>query len=241
MSLCALIYHNMKGIGNPNELKQIVHIGSQLYSSLSQLSRQSFLLLADFPSMLIVLGEDYQLEYSESYTGNVHGEPIIKGYQYCMGLKRAFESLISEWYRSFILTFGCIAVGISYCADNNPFKVLEMFIVKVMFEDCVVSDISSTDNLVHYFQSLYGATDLYELKGLQVTKYDMAISNNVREVLKRSSGQHKCYKDHCFAVVLYSLCYLIILPRSYWNSNTLDAIIENQDLSLTMQCTVSTV
>ena len=81
----------MKGIGNPNELKQIMHIGSQLYSSLSQLSRQSLLLLADLPSMLIVQGEDYQLEYSESYTGNVHGEPIIEGYQYCMGLKRAFE------------------------------------------------------------------------------------------------------------------------------------------------------
>ena len=119
------MYHSMKGIGNPNELKQIMHIGSQLYSSLSQLSRQSFLLLADLPSILIVLGEDYQLEYSESYTGNVHGEPIIEGYQYCMGLKRAFESLISEWYRSFILTFGCIAVGISYCADNNHFKVFD--------------------------------------------------------------------------------------------------------------------
>ena len=42
MSLCALIYHNMKGIGNPDDLKQIMHIGNQLYSSLSQLSRQSF-------------------------------------------------------------------------------------------------------------------------------------------------------------------------------------------------------
>ena len=73
MILCALIYHNMKGIGNPDELKQMMHIGSELYSSLSQLSRQSFLLLADFPSMLTVLEEDYQLEYSESYTGNVHG------------------------------------------------------------------------------------------------------------------------------------------------------------------------
>ena len=42
MNLCALIYHNMKGIGNPDDLKQIMHIGNQLYSSLSQLSRQSF-------------------------------------------------------------------------------------------------------------------------------------------------------------------------------------------------------
>ena len=68
MSLCALMYHNMKGIGNPNDLKQIMHIGNQLYSSLSQLSRQSFLLLTDLPSMLTVLEEDYQLEYSESYS-----------------------------------------------------------------------------------------------------------------------------------------------------------------------------
>ena len=86
----------MKGIGNPNDLKQIMHIGSQLYSSLSQLSRQSFLMLTDLPSMQTVLEEDYQLKYSESYTGNVHGEPTIEGYQYFMGLKRAFESLISE-------------------------------------------------------------------------------------------------------------------------------------------------
>ena len=63
MSLCALMYHNMKGIGNPNDLKQIMHIGNQLYSSLSQLLRQSFLLLTDLPSMLTVLEEDYQLEY----------------------------------------------------------------------------------------------------------------------------------------------------------------------------------
>ena len=130
MSLCASIYHSMKGIGNFNELKQIMHIGSKLYSSLSQLSRQSFLLLADLPSMLTVLGEDYQLEYSESYTGNVHDEPTIEEYQYGMGLKRAFESLILEQHRSFILTVGCIALGISYCADS----LIEMFIVQVTFK-----------------------------------------------------------------------------------------------------------
>ena len=56
----------------------------------------------------------------------------------------------------------------------------------------------------------------------------MTISNIIREALKRSSGQHKCYKDHCFAVVLYSICYLIISPCSYWYSNTLDAIIKNR-------------
>ena len=42
-----------------------------------------------------------------------------------MGLKRAFESLISEGYGSFILIAGCIAVGISYCADNGHYNVFE--------------------------------------------------------------------------------------------------------------------
>ena len=75
--------------------------------------------------MLTVLEEDYKLEYSESNLGNVHSEPTIEGYQYCMGLIRAFEWLISEWYRSNILTVECIAVGISFYADNGQFKVFD--------------------------------------------------------------------------------------------------------------------
>ena len=42
-----------------------------------------------------------------------------------MGLKRAFESLISEGYGSFILIAGCIAVDISNCADNGHYKVFD--------------------------------------------------------------------------------------------------------------------
>ena len=107
-----------------------------------------------------------------------------------MGLKRAFELLISERYRSFILTVGCIAVGISYRADNGHFKVFDSHARDIYCKShaqgkYVLFDISSTDNLVHHFQSIFVATDLYDLKGLQITKYDVAISNNVREVLKR--------------------------------------------------------
>jgi len=49
---------------------------------LSQLSRQSFSLLTDLPSKLTILEEDYELGYSESFTGNVYGEATIEGYQY---------------------------------------------------------------------------------------------------------------------------------------------------------------
>ena len=47
--------------------------------------------------MLTVLEEDYQLEYSKSYTGNVHGEPTIEGYQYSMGLKT-----LAKWLLEFL-------------------------------------------------------------------------------------------------------------------------------------------
>ena len=71
-------------------------------------------------------------------------------------------------------------MGTSYCADNGHLKVFDSHPRDVYDRSrargtCVLLDISSTENLVHHFQSLFGATDLYELKGLQITKYDMAI------------------------------------------------------------------
>ena len=71
-----------------------------------------------------------------------------------MGLKRAFKSLISEQYRSFILTVGCIVVGISYCADNGHFKVFDSHVRDVYGKSrtlgtCILLNISSRDNLVH--------------------------------------------------------------------------------------------
>ena len=85
--------------------------------------------------------------------GNVHGETTIKGYQYCMGLKRAFESLITEQYRSLILTVSCIAVAIVYCADNRHFKVYDSHARDIYGKShpegrCILLDISSADNLV---------------------------------------------------------------------------------------------
>ena len=62
MSLCALIYHNTKGISSSGDLKQIMHIGNQLYSSLSQLARCSYLLLTELSTMLTVAEENFRLE-----------------------------------------------------------------------------------------------------------------------------------------------------------------------------------
>ena len=114
LSLCSLIYNNKQGINSANDLVSIMNIGNQLYSSLSQLTRQSFLMQTELPTLLNVLETDYELQYSESYTGTIHQEPTVEGNQYCTSLDRAFRSITSENFNNFVLTIGCAAVTI-YC------------------------------------------------------------------------------------------------------------------------------
>ena len=63
---------------------------------------------SELPITLNVFDTDYQMEYCESYSGTVHQEIAIEGYQYCSSLPRAFESHIFESYTNFIFTVGCI-------------------------------------------------------------------------------------------------------------------------------------
>ena len=124
MSLCSLVNNNTQGISSANDLTQIMDIGNQLYLGLSRLARKACLMQSGLPTALNVFDADYQLEYSESYSGTVHQEIAIEGYQYCTSLKRAFESLISESYTNFILTVGCITVA-TYCNSNIGFKIFD--------------------------------------------------------------------------------------------------------------------
>ena len=63
MSLCALIYSKIRRITSVNDMIQIMTVGSQLYSSLSLLLRQSMLMLAELPEMVTVFERFFQLEY----------------------------------------------------------------------------------------------------------------------------------------------------------------------------------
>ena len=52
MSLCALIYSKIKKITSVYDMIQIMTVGSQLYSSLLLLARQSMLMLKELPEMV---------------------------------------------------------------------------------------------------------------------------------------------------------------------------------------------
>ena len=44
-----------------------------IYSTLSRSSEQAFLLLTDLPGMVRIFEIEYELQYSESYVGNLFG------------------------------------------------------------------------------------------------------------------------------------------------------------------------
>ena len=91
ISLRALIYNRLyskiRMITLVDDMIQIMTVGNQLYSSLSLLARQSMLMLTDLPEMVTVFERFFQLEYSESYTCNMHGDARIEGYHYRMPLE----------------------------------------------------------------------------------------------------------------------------------------------------------
>ena len=57
MSLCALIYSKIRRINSVDDTIEIMTVGSQLYSSLSLLARQSMLMLTELPEMFTVLSD----------------------------------------------------------------------------------------------------------------------------------------------------------------------------------------
>ena len=81
MSFGNLIYNHTQGISSANDPIQTMNIGNQLYSSLSRIARQAYLMQSELPTALNVFDSDYQLEYSESYSGTVRQQIAIEGYQ----------------------------------------------------------------------------------------------------------------------------------------------------------------
>ena len=92
-------------ITSVDDMTQIMIVGIQLYSGLSLLGRQSMLMLTELPGMVALCEQFFRLEHSDSYTGNIHGDPRIEGYHYCMchSQGRAHETLLALNHNSFIL------------------------------------------------------------------------------------------------------------------------------------------
>ena len=73
--------------------KQFVHHTVKVTFHYLGKTRQSFLLLSELPARVTVFEQCFEIEYSESYTGNIQGDARIEGYEYCMPLGRALETV----------------------------------------------------------------------------------------------------------------------------------------------------
>ena len=85
MSLCSLIYmHSSGSIPDSTALINVMKFGNELYSILSRLSQQHYLLLTELPTMVAVGDTNHALEFSESYTGNVHLDVVNENIPFVM-------------------------------------------------------------------------------------------------------------------------------------------------------------
>ena len=169
------------------------------------------LTLTELPEMVTVFERFFQLEYSESYTCNMHGDARIEGYHYCMPL----ETLLALNYNSFILTVGITGVD-SHARD--------MYGNSHSQGTCVLLEIPSVLKLVKYFQSLCTRRneDIYELKGVHIANFEVDLCSSSVEYCSISNvnSLYQCSCKQCCAIALYAICYSVINPCAYWTSRT---------------------
>ena len=237
MSLSALIFNHTNFICLSEDLIEIMNAGDNLYTTISQSTGQNFLLLTELPRMIRMFENQYELHYSESYTGRLFGNlPSIEGFPYCVTLTEAFNSLLVQNFMSFILTIGCNAVAV-FCLSHDTFKVFDShsrdsFGMEHPNGKCVLIEIHTVRNLVEYFQALHGhSPDLtFEMKGIQITISTSIESTNNRHsvgfIEQNSAAEMVCICKQCCATSFYSICFSAIQSPGYWNSDTLDTIIE---------------
>ena len=118
--------------------------------------------------MVTVLNTNYQLEFSESYSGNLHAATLKENIPYVMPLDCALQSLIQESYNSFLLTIGCNTISI-YTIPNGSLKIFDTherdsFGMAHSHGTCVLLEINSINNLVEYFKNLYKPDALFVLQ-----------------------------------------------------------------------------
>ena len=119
------------------------------------------LMLSELPGMVTVFEQFFYLECSDSYTCNIHGDPRIEGYHYCIcqhSQGTAVETLLALTYNSFILTVAIIGVGI-YSIEAGGYNVFDshardMYHNSHSEETCALLEIQSMHKLV-YFQTLH--------------------------------------------------------------------------------------
>ena len=174
MTLIAILFDFIFSIRSSRDLVEIMNFGNKLYTRLSHSAGQQLLILKELPEVLCLRETMYRVKYSDSYFGNVHNFNDYTIDSHCPPLIEAFELLLRDNFKSFILTITICTVGI-LVKCNGTFKVFDSHSrdSEGMFDpcgNCVLIETASLDKVVEYFENLYiGSKDaVYELKGVEI-------------------------------------------------------------------------
>ncbi|KAJ7323104.1 hypothetical protein OS493_032389 [Desmophyllum pertusum] len=147
MSLLAIVYNLIYGIKSSSDLVGVMDLGNELYTHLSNLTGQDFLMLSDL-------------------TGDDQCVPLVEAFQLC----------IEQNFKCFLLTIVSNTVAI-FQMENGAFKVFDSHSRDLSGNchphgTCVLLEIASVDRLVEYFSNLnVGADDaLYEVRGVDISE-----------------------------------------------------------------------
>ena len=72
MTLIAILFDFIYSIRSSSDLGEIMNVGNEIYTRLSQSAGQDLLMLTELPDVLCLRDTMYRLTYSDSYFGNVH-------------------------------------------------------------------------------------------------------------------------------------------------------------------------
>ena len=177
----------------------------------------------------------FHLEYSDSYTCNIHH------YCICHSQGTAFETLLALNYNSFIATVAIIGVGI-YSIEAEGYHVFDSH-ARDMYHNshsegtCVLLEIPSIHKLVQYFQTPHRNDDVYELKAVHIATFEPYLfSSNVEHCSISNVNSYQCPCTQCYPIEVYAMCYSLINPCGYWTVS-----ISGAELNLTLRAVTTYV
>ena len=267
MTLIAKLFDFIFSIRSSRDLVEIMNFGNELYTRLSHSAGHQLLMLKELPEVLCLRETMYRVKYSDSYFGNLYNFNDYTIDSHCLPLIEAFELLLRDNFKSFILTITICTVGI-LVKCNGTFKVFDSHSrdSKGMFDpcgNCVLIETASLDKVVEYFENLYiGSKDaVYELKGVEIlTDGAGTVGLSTREIslpanIENLNGNQinlvgspesdmYCSCARCCFICFYAICFSVLKEIRYWNESTLDSIIEksnqlHESIMLKDHCTVS--
>jgi len=91
MSMIAILFDFIYSIRSSSDLEEIMNVGNELYTHLSQSAGQDLLMLTELPEVLCLRDTLYQLTHSDIYFGTVHDFNDCTIEAHCLPLIESFE------------------------------------------------------------------------------------------------------------------------------------------------------